>query len=67
MEKVVSRAGIWLAIMFSALIAIAYAHDQPFAIHMGIVALAAFICLLVTIRTPDYAALTRGLVALPAA
>ena len=41
MDKVVSRAGIWLVVLFLAVAGMAAAQDSGFAIHMGIVATAA--------------------------
>ena len=41
METVLARAGLWLAILFVAILAIAGAADTGFAIHMGIIACAA--------------------------
>jgi hypothetical protein len=43
METVLSRAGIWLVALFLAILATAGAHDTPFAIHMGMFALAALL------------------------
>ena len=48
MEMLVKRAGIWLAVLLLAVLAMAGAADTPFAIQMGIVALAALIGLAVS-------------------
>ena len=66
MERVVSRAGLWFALMVIAVIMSAAARDTPFAIQMGMVALAAFVCLWVSISRVDYAAIARGILRTPA-
>ena len=66
MEWVVARAGWWLAALFVAIIAAAAAADSGFAIHMSIVALAAFIGLWVTVSKTDYSAIARGILRTPA-
>ena len=43
MVSVLGRAGIWLVVLFLAILAIAAAADTGFAVHMTIVALAAAI------------------------
>lgn len=65
METVLSRAGIWFAVLIAAVMAVALAHDSGFAIHMGIVALAAAICLYVSVNRADYSALARGFLRMP--
>ena len=65
MERLVSRAGIWLAVLFLAVAAMAAAHDSGFAIHMGIVALAALIGLVFSVRCADYAVIAKGLLRIP--
>ncbi len=65
MEKVVSRAGIWLAILVLAVMAVAAAKDSGFAVHMAIVGLAALIGLIYTVNRTDYAALAKGLLRIP--
>ncbi|MFM5930886.1 MAG: cytochrome-c oxidase, cbb3-type subunit I [Novosphingobium sp.] len=54
MERVLSRAGIWLVVLFLAIAAVAASADWGFAVHMGIVALAAVIGLAVALRGGDY-------------
>ena len=39
MDKVVSRAGIWLVVLFLAVAGMAAARDSGFAIQMGICSL----------------------------
>jgi len=65
MERVVSRAGIWMAVLFLAVLAIAAAKDGAFVIHMTIVALAAAICLWVSLSTADYGAIAKGILRVP--
>ena len=65
MDTVLARAGIWLAVILIALIAIANAADSGFAVHMGIVALAAAIGLVVSLRRADYAAMASGILRIP--
>ena len=65
MESVLARAGIWLAILFVAVLGIAGAADTAFAVHMGIVALAACICLWVSLSSADYTAIARGILRTP--
>ncbi|MCW1428985.1 cytochrome-c oxidase, cbb3-type subunit I [Novosphingobium sp. JCM 18896] len=66
MVSVLSRAGIWLAVLVLAVMAVALAADTGFAVHMTIVALAAFVGLCVSISTVDYAAVARGIIRTPA-
>ncbi|MEQ1509551.1 MAG: cytochrome-c oxidase, cbb3-type subunit I [Sphingopyxis sp.] len=65
MGNVVTKAGVWIIILLFAMIAVMQAADSGFAVHMGIVALAALIGLYVSLSKTDYAALARGAVALP--
>ena len=66
MDTVLMRAGWWLAALFIAIAAIAATADGGFAIHMGIVAVAASIGLWVSISTVDYAAIAQGIIRTPA-
>ena len=66
MERVVARAGWWLAALFVAIIAAAAAADSGFAVHMSIVALAAFIGLWVAVSRTDYGAIAKGILRVPA-
>jgi len=65
MTSLTMRAGIWLAIALIAILASAMAVDWPFSVQMAIVALAALITLVVTLRSADYAGLARGVLRLP--
>lgn len=53
MESALSRSGLWLVALLIAVAACAAAVDTGFAIHMGIVALACIIGLVVTLRGVD--------------
>jgi cytochrome c oxidase cbb3-type subunit 1 len=66
MERVLARAGWWLAALVIAVLAVAAAADTGFAIHMVIVALAAGIGLWVTLSRTDYAAIANGILRTPA-
>ncbi|MCC6828946.1 MAG: cbb3-type cytochrome c oxidase subunit I, partial [Novosphingobium sp.] len=66
MVTVLARAGWWLAALFIATIAVAAAADSGFAVHMAIIAIAAFIGLCVTISGADYGAIARGIIRAPA-
>jgi cytochrome c oxidase cbb3-type subunit I len=65
LESTVTRAGIWLLVILLAFVAMATAVDGGFAIHMGIIVVAAFIGLAVTIGGADYAAMARGILRMP--
>jgi cytochrome c oxidase cbb3-type subunit I len=66
MDTLVMRSGLWLAALFLAIAAVAVAVDGGFAIHMGIVAAAAFVGLWVTMSRADYGAIARGIIRSPA-
>lgn len=66
METVLARAGLWLAVLFIAIGAIAAAADTGFAVHMAIIAIAAFVALCVTLIRTDYGAIASGSIAAPA-
>ncbi len=66
MESVLARAGIWLAVLFVAVVAIAMAADGGFAIHMSIVAIAALVGLWVSLSSTDYGAIADGILRKPA-
>ena len=53
MESALSRSGLWLVALLIAVAACAAAVDTGFAIHMGLVALACIIGLVVTLRGVD--------------
>ncbi len=65
MERIVTRAGVWLALVLLAVMAAATAHDSGFAVHMIIVAIAALVGLWMAISPPDYAAVARGILRMP--
>jgi cytochrome c oxidase cbb3-type subunit 1 len=65
MEKVIARAGWWLAALLIAVVAMAAAADTGFAIHMGIVALAAVIGLWVSLTKTDFKAVASGAILAP--
>ena len=65
MEALVTRAGIWFAVMLLALFAAAMAADGPFAVHMTIVMLAAGLALWATATRADYGAIARGILRVP--
>jgi cytochrome c oxidase cbb3-type subunit I len=61
MQWVVVRSGGYILAMLLALVAVSQAVDNAFAVHMAIVALAALIAAVVTIRTADHS----GMVLVP--
>ena len=65
MVSTLTRAIVWLAAILIAIIAMVAAKDIGFAVHMGILAAAAAICLWVTISRADYAAMARGVLRSP--
>ncbi|HMP56539.1 MAG TPA: cbb3-type cytochrome c oxidase subunit I, partial [Novosphingobium sp.] len=65
MESVLRQAGGWLLVLLLAIMASAAAVDAGFAIHMAIVAIAAFIGLCFAVAGPDYAAMARGILKMP--
>ncbi|MCJ2183863.1 cytochrome-c oxidase, cbb3-type subunit I [Novosphingobium sp. 1949] len=65
MVTVLARAGLWLAVLFLAVIGVALAADGGFAIQMGIVAVAALLAVWFTISGADYAAIARGVLKMP--
>jgi cytochrome c oxidase cbb3-type subunit I len=65
MDTVLARSGIWLGVLLLAIVAMAAAVDSGFAVHMGIVALAAGIGLVVSLRRTDFEALAKGALHLP--
>jgi len=66
METVVVRSGLWLAVIMLAVMAAAGAVDSGFAVHMAIIAAAAFVCLWVTVSRTDFAAIASGVIKAPA-
>ncbi|WAT18176.1 cytochrome-c oxidase, cbb3-type subunit I [Aurantiacibacter sp. MUD11] len=65
MENVLARTGVWFAILFLAIAAIAGAQDWAFSAHMTIVALAAFIGLIVTVWRTEVDAVTKAVLRTP--
>ncbi|MDE2595416.1 MAG: cytochrome-c oxidase, cbb3-type subunit I [Sphingomonadales bacterium] len=65
MDKMIARAAWWLAALLIAVLAVAGAADTGFAIHMGIVALAAVIGLWVSLTRTDYKAVASGAITAP--
>lgn len=65
MVHILTRAGLWLAIILIAIMAFAAAKDGGFAVHMAIVALAACIGLWFTVSRPDYSAIAQGIISAP--
>ena len=61
MQWVVVRSGGYILAMLLALVAVSQAVDNAFAVHMAIIALAALIAAVVTIRTADHS----GMVLVP--
>ena len=57
MVSILGRAGLWLAALLIAILAVAAAADSGFAVHMAIVAMACLAGLWFTLSHADYAAL----------
>jgi cytochrome c oxidase cbb3-type subunit 1 len=66
MDVVVARAGLWFGALILAIAAIALARDAGFAAHMTILALAAAAGLWFSVASPDYGAVARGILRMPA-
>jgi len=60
MVSILGRAGLWLAALLIAILAVAAAADSGFAVHMAIVAMACLAGLWFTLSHADYAALAQG-------
>jgi cytochrome c oxidase cbb3-type subunit I len=65
MTSLTLRAGAWLVLAILAIFAAALAADWGFSVHMAIFAIAALLTLAATVRSADYAALSRGLLKMP--
>jgi hypothetical protein len=65
MEAVVRRLGGWAFVLLFAIIAIALTPDSGFAIHMGIVGLAALIVIIATLRSYDPLARAQSIFKMP--
>ncbi|MGZ8287265.1 MAG: cytochrome-c oxidase, cbb3-type subunit I [Allosphingosinicella sp.] len=61
MDGLVMKSGGWLLIALVACLAMAASADFGFTMHLGIIAAAAFVCLVVTLKKADYGALAQGL------
>jgi len=66
MDGLVIKAGGWLALALFALVMAALAVDAPFAVHMGIIAVASLTVLGATVSRADYGAMARGMLKMPA-
>ena len=66
MEKLLAKVGLWLLVALCALVGIAMARDQAYAIQMAIVALTALGIAVFTMRRADYHAIAAGRGAPPA-
>ena len=61
MDGVVLKAGGWLGLALLALVMAALAVDAPFAVHMGIVAVACLAVLWATVSRADFDGIARGI------
>ncbi|MDZ3832875.1 MAG: cytochrome-c oxidase, cbb3-type subunit I [Sphingopyxis sp.] len=66
MDSLVFKAGGWLALTLLALVMAALAVDAPFAVHMGIVAVACLVALWATVSRADFDGIARGILKMPA-
>lgn len=66
MDGVVLKAGGWLGLALLALVMAALAVDAPFAVHMGIVAVACLAVLWATVSRADFDGIARGILKMPA-
>ncbi|MCB2013706.1 MAG: cytochrome-c oxidase, cbb3-type subunit I [Sphingobium sp.] len=66
MVSLVLRSGGWFVVALLAFLALAFSADTGFAIHMGIVMLAALITMWVTMSGADYGSIARGILRMPA-
>ena len=65
MDQLLLKSGGWFALAVIAFLASLMAVDSGFAVHMGIVCVAALLIAVVTIGGADYASIARGLVKMP--
>jgi len=65
MEKLVLRVGGWSVLAFLALAMAAFAKDSGFAVHMTIMAIAAFATAIIAMRGADYGAIAKGILKMP--
>src|SRR5687768_5206575 len=61
MDSLVMKSGGWLLVALVAVMAMAASADFGFTFHLGIIAVAAFACLVMTLKKADYGALAQGL------
>jgi cytochrome c oxidase cbb3-type subunit I len=66
MDSLVIKSGLWLLAGVVAILLAATAADAGFAVHMEIVAAAALLAVMGTLRSADYGAIARGQPARPA-
>ncbi|MBT2132826.1 cytochrome-c oxidase, cbb3-type subunit I [Croceibacterium sp. LX-88] len=66
MDTIVTRTGFWFVVILLAIVAVALAQDAGYAAHMTIVALAAGVCLIVSMTNVDYTAVANGILRAPA-
>ncbi|HKY79857.1 MAG TPA: cytochrome-c oxidase, cbb3-type subunit I, partial [Sphingobium sp.] len=66
MDQLLWKTGGWFALATLAFLASLMAADFGFAVHMGIVCAAALAVAVLTMRRADYAAITQGLLKMPA-
>ncbi|MEE1877086.1 cytochrome-c oxidase, cbb3-type subunit I [Altererythrobacter litoralis] len=65
MQAVLGRIGIWSVVLLAAIAAIVGAKDAAFAVHMTIVAIVAFILIVVTARQYDPLAKAQSIFRMP--
>ncbi|MGQ7829662.1 cytochrome-c oxidase, cbb3-type subunit I [Altererythrobacter sp. Z27] len=65
MQAVLGRIGIWSVVLLAAIAAIVGAKDAAFAVHMTIVAIVAFIFIVVTARQYDPLAKAQSIFRMP--
>ncbi|KUO53834.1 MAG: peptidase S41 [Sphingomonadales bacterium BRH_c3] len=66
MQAVLGRIGIWSVVLLAAIMAIVAAKDTVFAVHMTIVAIAAFLLIVFTARNYDPLAKAQSMFRMPA-
>ena len=65
MQSLTLKAGVWLGLVLLFVIAAAFAVDTAYSVHMSIVAIAAFIGLVVTLRGADYDSMAKSIFYFP--
>ncbi|MGL4542817.1 MAG: cytochrome-c oxidase, cbb3-type subunit I, partial [Polymorphobacter sp.] len=66
MDGLMVKSAGWFTLSLFALIAMAFAADSGFAVHMLIVAIAAFLVAVATLRSGDFHAIANGIIKAPA-